>query len=115
MLFLIIEISSLMATFLFLDEDSSGAAAAPLALCLAGFIYFAIIYLRYRNSDKRHHHEAETPATIQNLQQYDQFVKHRKRQRNRSMKGRNDQQIEGALNDGGGVLKQLSDLKGSLK
>jgi hypothetical protein len=105
----------LAAAFLLLDSnDSDLAAAAPLLLCLSGFIYFGIMYARYRNSDKRHHHEAETPATIRDLQRYDQFSQHLRRLRNSQMQDRNDSQVDGALNVGGGLAEKLADAKNLL-
>jgi hypothetical protein len=104
------------ATFLLLDSDNGDVTAAlPLLLCLSGFVYFGVVYARYRNSGKRHRHEQETLATLQNLQQYDRFSKHRKGLRNSQMAGRNDHQIEGALNEGGGgVVEQLTNVRDSL-
>jgi hypothetical protein len=83
------------------SSDSNYAAFIPLVLCLSGFIYYFVIYARYRNTDKRHHHENETTATVQNLQRYDQLIEHRKGLRNASMKGRNENTIEGSLAKGG--------------
>jgi hypothetical protein len=84
-----------------IDSDSDSAALVPLALCLSGFIFYLITYLRYRNTDKRHHHEKETTATVQKLQRYDQLVEHRTRLRNASMSGANDSTVEGSLSQGG--------------
>lgn len=42
---------------------------------LLGFIYFLVIYLKYRNSNARHHHETETNKNIFNLRKVDNFIK----------------------------------------
>ncbi|MDR2108192.1 MAG: hypothetical protein LBP28_01850 [Coriobacteriales bacterium] len=98
------------------NDDSSGLAAIPLLLCLSGFIYFGAVYARYRNSDKRHLHEEETPVRIENLQQHNQFVIRLTGLRNSSMQDRNDQQVEGALNEsGGGFAEQLANVKDWVK
>ncbi len=36
---------------------------------MLGFIYFLIVYLKYRNTNARHHHEIETKRNIINLRQ----------------------------------------------
>jgi hypothetical protein len=111
-----IPLNTLFAALLLSNDDSDTAALIPLLLCLAGFIYFAIMYARYRNSDKRHLHEQETPATILNLQQYDQLNKHLKRLRNSSMNDRNDHLLEGALNTSANpLLEQLPVVKDIIK
>ncbi|MDR0499875.1 MAG: hypothetical protein LBG97_01320 [Coriobacteriales bacterium] len=99
-----------------IDSSNDYSAYLPLLLCLSGFIYFAIIYFRYRNSDKRHMHEKETQTKVENATAYDNFVQHRKRLRNSSMAGANGGLIEGAQNvgnpmlDAGKVLKDLTKL-----
>jgi hypothetical protein len=91
-------------------SDSELGVFAPMLLCLAGFIYYAMIFSRYRNTDKRHGHEKETTASVLNMQQYDQLVEHRTNLRNSTLSGRNEMQIEGALSQagGGGLPKIVS-------
>ncbi|MDR2197669.1 MAG: hypothetical protein LBO07_06885 [Coriobacteriales bacterium] len=97
----------LQAAFALFDSDSNGGAYAGLVLLASGFLYYALIYRRYRNQDKRHRHERETRAAIENVQVFDQFRQHRKGLRSAAMVGRNDELIEGALNVGGeGLLSQ---------
>lgn len=45
---------------------------------LAGFIYFFIMYMKYRNSNERHHHETETKKNIFNIKKVDNLIKHQK-------------------------------------
>jgi hypothetical protein len=77
--------------------DDDGAALIPLLLGLSGFIFFTWVYLRYRNTDKRHHHERETTTSIENMRRYDNLAEHRKGLSNARMKDSNESQIEGAL------------------
>jgi hypothetical protein len=116
MIFANINIATFFASFMFLLEtdDSDSGALLPLLLCLSGFIFFVVMYQRYRNSDKRHSHEKETSASIQNLQQYDQFNKHRKRLRNSMMSDRNDNRLEGSLNTSTNLVDKLTKLKDSV-
>jgi len=91
-------LSSINSTTLsFAFANSEGGAYAVFTILLAGPIYFAVIYGRYRNKDKRHLHEKETPVRMSNLQSYDQFVEHLKGQRSRTLKGANNKRVEGSL------------------
>jgi hypothetical protein len=91
------------------SDDSDAAALAPLVLCLAGFIFYGVMYSRYRNADKRHLHEAETKSETADVRGLDQLVKHQKGLSNANMKGANDSQIEGALNvDNGVIMKNVN-------
>ena len=97
------------ATLSFAFASSEGAEYAVLLILLAGPIYYAVIYGRYRNKDKRHIHEKETPVRMSNLQSYDQFCEHLVRQRSRTLKGANYKRVEGSLVQGGGALQNLID------
>jgi hypothetical protein len=104
MITVLTSIYTLAATMLpllaMLDANSEeGGGGAALLLLLAGPIYFIIIYARYRNTDKRHHHELETKAAIEDVQASDVFIEHRKRMRNAQINGRNDNAVRGALLD----------------
>ncbi|MDR1421840.1 MAG: hypothetical protein LBI64_03125 [Coriobacteriales bacterium] len=83
-----------------LFDDEGDIAYLALALLASGFIYYGFIYARYRNQDKRHSHEHETRALIENVQVVDQLRQHRTGLSNAEMAGRNDARIEGALNRG---------------
>ena len=99
-----------LAPIIAASSDSSEIAAAPLILVLAGVIFYATIYARYRNADKRHSHETETSTTVANLLMRDNYLRHMKRLSYARMRGANHQQIEGAQNVSGGsadVLRQL--------
>lgn len=62
---------------------------------LAGFIFYGIMYLRYRNSDARHTYEIETKKQVLNMKQKDDLVEHKKKLENSSMVGRNDNILDG--------------------
>jgi len=68
-----LEILGIIA-MLFVDYDSD----YKLLFLLTGFIYFFLIYRKYRNSNARHNHEVETNKKLENIRQVDEFVKKEK-------------------------------------
>jgi hypothetical protein len=62
---------------------------------LSGIIYFFVMYLRYRNSNARHHHETETKKRMFNLRKIDNFIKHEKGLSNSRMIGANNTKVSG--------------------
>ena len=62
----------------------------------AGFIYYGLMYARYRNKGARHHHEKETKATMGNLRTLDHFVTKRTGLRNARMQGANNKSVRGS-------------------
>ena len=74
---------------------------------LLGFIYFLIMYNKYRNSNARHNYESETKRTINNLRQVDEFFEKRKRLSSPTISGANNKQLNGASNND--VLSKLKD------
>lgn len=62
---------------------------------LAGFIYFFVMYLRYRNSNARHHHETETKKKMFNLRKVDNLIKHEKGLSNSRITGANNTKVSG--------------------
>lgn len=79
------------------SDDSSSAAAAPLLLLLSGFVFYFLMYSRYRNADKRHSHESETMTEVVNLAAGDTLLQHKKGLSNAKMKGANHTRIEGSI------------------
>ena len=61
----------------------------------AGFVYYFIIYSRYRNKDARHRHELETRRMVSNLEQEDTFVRSNNRQSSSRMIGANNTSVDG--------------------
>ncbi|MCL1847670.1 MAG: hypothetical protein FWF91_06900 [Coriobacteriia bacterium] len=99
---------ALFSVAFFLDDDDGGWIV--LALLLAGPLFFSIMYARYRNSDKRHFHEKETPATISNLRKYDNYVKTLKRQNSKRISGANDQLVQGSIVNSKGLTAQITNM-----
>ncbi len=64
----LVEILGVLA-MLFVDFDYSWA------FLLAGFIYFFLMFARYRNSSARHKYETETKTNMTNLRKVDKFIK----------------------------------------
>lgn len=75
------------------SDDGGGLGFAFLA---SGIVFYIVMYLRYRNSDKRHNHESETEATLLNMQQTDELVKRRTGLSNSRMDGANNNEVRGA-------------------
>lgn len=70
----------------------------PLAFLLIGFVFFFIMYSRYRNSGARHHYEDETKNTMTNLRKKDVFIKSKKGLSNSRMDGANNNKVSGNNN-----------------
>ncbi|WP_051154966.1 hypothetical protein [Ruania albidiflava] len=60
-----------------------------LLFLLAGPLFYAMIFLRYRNVDKRHRHATETEATMDNLRERNDYVRTRTGLKNKKMTGAN--------------------------
>ena len=68
----------------------------------AGFIYFFVMWIRYRNSNARHKYETETKTNMTNLRKTDQFIKTEKGLTNSKILGVNNTSISGQ-----GISSQL--------
>ena len=77
---------------------------------LSGFIYFFIMYFRYRNSNARHHHETETKKKMFNLSKVDSFIKRETGLSNSKIAGANNTKVSGQ-SVGETVLKTFTNLK----
>ena len=73
---------------LFVDLDGGEWLAL-----LAGFIYFAVIYSKYRNAGERHTYEKETKAIVNNLKAKDEFHIARKGLSNSRIQGENGNKV----------------------
>lgn len=85
---LLVEFLGILA-MLFIDFDYNWA------FLLAGFIYFFIMFKKYRNQDARHQHELETKKKIGNVRKVDNFVGQRKGLTNAQIEGANNTSIGG--------------------
>ncbi len=98
------------------ESGSGDIGSLGLLLYLSGFVFYGLMYLRYRNVDKRHMHARETEATIDNLQATDELKGKRTRLRNKRMDGANERHIEGAQLSGiGQLLGGVSQRTGALQ
>ena len=72
------------------DSSSGDPRLLGLLLLLSGFVFYGWVYLRYRNTDKRHLHESETEARMLDVRAADQHVN--------TLTGLKDSKMEGANN-----------------
>jgi hypothetical protein len=92
-----LEFALVTAGQVFADSGSSDDGGNfGLVLLASGFVFYALIYFRYRNVDKRHKHESETEATMHNLREDDRKVKSLKGLSNSRMAGENGDEVRGA-------------------
>jgi hypothetical protein len=75
-------------------------------LLTLGFIFYGIMYARYRNKGARHSHEKETKATIDKVRKKDSFVTKRTGLKNARMSGANNTRVGGS-NDLFDVMKTV--------
>ena len=99
----VVEILGFIAMF-FVDWDYSW-----LFLTL-GFIFFSIMFFRYRNSNARHKYESETKSNIDNLRKVDTFIESRKGLSDSSMIGANNKSINGN-NIASSLINSIKDKK----
>ena len=62
-----------------------------------GFIYYGLMYMRYRNKGARHYHEKETKSTMDNLQKKDDFITTRTGLKKVRMEGANNRAVRGSI------------------
>ena len=75
-------------------------------LLLLGVVFFAIMYMRYRNSGARHTYENETERSLSNVLAADEFIEHREGLRNSRIEGANNTDLHGT-GGGGSILDGL--------
>lgn len=83
----LVELLGLIAKIFTSDSDYSWL------FLLAGFIYFFAVYMKYRNSNARHHHELETKKQMSNLQKVDKLIKRETGLSNSRIKGANNTKV----------------------
>lgn len=84
----LVELMGLFA-MLFVDFDYNWLFLA------SGFIYFFIMYSKYRNAGARHTYEKETKKEMKNVIQNDRFIEKRKGLRNSRIQGMNNYNVNG--------------------
>ena len=79
----------------FNDSDIQENRGYVWLLLLSGFVFYTTMYLRYRNSDKRHHYEVETKHEISNLIKVDDFMESKYGLNNARILGENSDDLKG--------------------
>ena len=64
---------------------------------LLGFIYYGIMYSRYRNKGARHTYETETKSNIANMVPVDTFIRRERGLSNSTMHGANNKKVSAAF------------------
>jgi hypothetical protein len=64
-------------------------------LCMTGFIYYRVIFNRYRNQDARHTYEKETKTSVEMLAKDDIYVTMATNLKNEKIIGQNNTRIDG--------------------
>jgi len=82
------------------DGDSSNLG---LLFLLSGFVFYGLMFFRYRNAHRRHKHESETRSTMHDVRSVDQFVTSEKGLSSPTMAGANNKDVRG----GGGLVRSL--------
>ncbi len=104
MLVSLIDALQALETVLPASSDSEGSPLFFLLLGpLAGFGFYSMIVLRYRNADKRHQFERETSSVVDDLKTYDQQVSSVKGVRNSQIMGANHRDALQRLGQGTAV------------
>ena len=95
-----IELSALAATAsdLLASHHSSGGHGSGFAyiFLLSGFVFYGAMFVRYRNTDKRHLHESETKASLHDVRAADQHHGSIRGVSNSQMNGANNEEVRGA-------------------
>ncbi|ROR72372.1 growth/differentiation factor [Bogoriella caseilytica] len=89
-----------MASGDILASSSDGGGSIGLLFFLSGFLFYGLMFLRYRNTDKHHRHAQETEAKLANVQAGDELRGKRTRLREKRIKGANERQVEGVQSSG---------------
>jgi DNA-directed RNA polymerase subunit RPC12/RpoP len=79
-----------------LSTDSEDGSSLSWAFLTLGFIYYGVIYARYRNKGARHFHETETKATMDGLRCEDTFIERRTGLKKARMEGANNTEVSGS-------------------
>lgn len=88
------------ATQVLAETSSDDSGNFAFLFLFSGFVFYGIIYLKYRNTDKRHNHESETEASLHNLREDDRFHRSLKGVSNSKMRGANNHEVRGASKRG---------------
>lgn len=85
----------ILAFFLALILTNNSDDNWPWIFLIGGFVYFGLIYGKYRNQGARHTYELETKRDMKNVKKYDNFVKKEHGLSNSTMENANNTRING--------------------
>jgi len=85
-----VEILGFIMMLLLLDETDYSVL-----FLVSGFVFYFIMYGKYRNKDKRHNHERDTKSILANVNRVDNFVKHQRGLSNAKIRGINSDKVSG--------------------
>lgn len=80
------------------SESSGDWSQIGLVFFLSGFIFFGVMYFRYRNADKRYQHESRTRSVRNNLRVRDDYARSLTDLHSSSIQGANNRQVSGSTN-----------------
>ena len=95
----LVELAGVLAAILTIYKILQKNTWWPWLFLLIGIIYYAVKYSKYRNTGARHHYENETKSEMKNIRKIDNFVRNKRRLRNSSMDGANNNRISGTFNN----------------
>ena len=79
------------------DSDSDHDVGDFALIMLAGFLFYAFQYARYRRMGDRHFFERETKKIIKNATGFDKLLEHRKNLENSEYSKANNDRVEGVI------------------
>ena len=85
---ILVEILGILAT-IYIDFDYS------YLFLFTGFLYFIVIFLKYRNSNARHQYETDTKSQMSNLRKVDSYITRKTGVTNSKMSGVNNTNVSG--------------------
>ena len=86
---IIVEILGIISMYYLSDFDYNWI------FLFTGFVFFFIMYSRYRNAGARHRYETETEKSMSNLKAQDRYITRRTRLSSSTMSGANNKIIQG--------------------
>jgi hypothetical protein len=93
----LVEVVSFVLWLLVAPFFSDGEDDISWLLLTFGFIFYGLMYARYRNKGARHFHEKETNSKTDNLRSVDNFVKQRTGLKKARMEGANNTSVKGSI------------------
>jgi len=91
----LVEVIGFVLWLVTMPFPSSGENDYSWLFLTLGFVFYGIMYARYRNKGARHYHEKETKAKMDNIRKKDSFVKKRTGLTKSRMEGANNMSVSG--------------------